>query len=75
VKDDGSTKAGDFVAIFGEDVGEDGVFPWWNLARQVNVLGEGQFALLKWALEIDLANLRAQIGFLVDEGDESIFDL
>jgi hypothetical protein len=47
----------------------------WDLLWQVNVLGESHVALLERALEVDFRNRVAEVVFLVDEGDEAVFDL
>jgi hypothetical protein len=47
----------------------------WYLTRQINILGQLQHALLKRAFQIDLLHLLAQVRFLIDEGDEAVFDL
>jgi len=75
VENDGGSKAGDLVAVLGEDIGENGVASRRYLTRQVDILGQFQLALVKWALQIHLLNLITQVRFLVDEGDEAVFDL
>jgi hypothetical protein len=46
-----------------------------NLPRQINILGQAQLALLKWAFQIRLLDRVACIALLVDQGDEAVLDL
>lgn len=46
-----------------------------NLARQFNVLGQAQLALLQRALEVCLLDGVARIALLVDQGDQPVLDL
>jgi hypothetical protein len=48
---------------------------WRNLTRQLDIFRQLQLSLLEWTLQINLFDLFAQVCFLVDECDESIFDL
>lgn len=69
------SKASDLIALLGVNIGENSVCTWGDFPWEVDILGEGHLALVKRALEVSLANRVAAISFLVDKGDETIFDL
>ena len=46
-----------------------------NFARQINVLGQAQLALLQRALEVCLLDGVAGITLLIDQGDKPVLDL
>lgn len=46
-----------------------------DLLGQVYALHELAVALLEWAAKVDLVDIVAKIGFLVDETDKPVFDL
>jgi len=75
MEDNGGGETGNLVAILCEDVRKNGVAARWDLTRQLNVLCQLQLSLLQGALQIDLLDLFAEIRFLIDKGDEAIFDL
>lgn len=68
-------QAGDLLVVLGHDVGENGVFSGRDLLRQLDVLGQGQLALLERALEVDVLDLAAEVGVLPDDGDQAVLDL
>jgi hypothetical protein len=70
----GGGQAGDLLVVLGHDVGEDGVLSGRDLLRQLDVLGQGQLALLDRALEVDVLDGVAQVGRLPDDGDQAVFD-
>ena len=70
-----SGQAGDLLVVLGHDVGENGVLSGRDLLRQLDVLGQGQLALLERALEVDILDLAAEVGGLPDDGDQAVLDL
>jgi hypothetical protein len=70
----GGGQAGDLLVVLGHDVGEDGVLSGRDLLRQLDVLGQGQLALLDRALEVDVLDGVAQVGGLPDDGDQAVLD-
>jgi hypothetical protein len=67
-------QAGDLLVVLGHDVGENGVLSGRDLLRQLDVLGQGQLALLERALEVDFSDGVAQVGGLPDDGDQAVLD-
>lgn len=63
------------IPIRSEHIRQHGILPRRDLRRQIDILLEHGLALLERAVEIDVLDLVAEIGFLVDERDESVFDL
>jgi hypothetical protein len=51
------------------------VFPRWNLLRQIDALGQLEFALLQWALEFKILDILAKISGHADNSDQAVFDL
>ena len=47
----------------------------WNLAGQINVLGQAHLALLERAFQVRLANRLTQVRGLVNQSDQAVFDL
>ncbi len=47
----------------------------WDLARQLDGLGDGQQALLDGALEVDVLDLLAQVRLRADKPDQAVLDL
>jgi hypothetical protein len=70
----GGGQAGDLLVVLGHDVGENGVLSGRDLLRQLDVLGQGQLALLNRALEVDVLDGVAQVGGLPDDGDQAVLD-
>jgi len=75
LKVDHGLQTGDLLLVLGVRVGHDGVLPLGDLLGNRHILRDGRVALLERALEVDVADLLAQVGFLVDESDEAVFDL
>jgi hypothetical protein len=46
-----------------------------NMRRQINLLSQRHIAFLQGTLEIDILDLFAEIGGLLDQGDETVFNL
>ena len=46
-----------------------------DLPGQIDILGQLHLALLQWTLKISLSNRVAAVCLLVDERDETVFDL
>jgi hypothetical protein len=67
-------QAGDLLVVLGHDVGGNGVLSRRDLLRQLDVLGQGQLALLDRALEVGLLDGVAQVGGLSDDGDQAVLD-
>jgi hypothetical protein len=72
---DGRGQAGDLLVVLGLDVGENGVLSGRDLLGELDVLGQGELALLKRALEVDVLDLGAEVGVLSDDGDQTVLDL
>jgi len=68
-------KAGDLIPLFGNYICEDGVRARRDLPGQIDILGQLHLALLEWTLKISLSNCVAAVCLLVDERDETVFDL
>lgn len=75
VKLNSGFQASDLLLVLGDDVREDGVLSGRDLLRQLDVLGEGGLALLDRALEVDVLDGVAQVGGLLDDGDQAVLDL
>jgi len=72
---DGRSQAGDLLVVLGLDVGENGVLSGRDLLGELDVLGQGELALLERALEVDVLDLGAEVGILPDDGDQAVLDL
>jgi hypothetical protein len=72
---DGRGQAGDLLVVLGLDVGENGVLSGRDLLGELDVLGQGELALLERALEVDVLDLSAEVGVLPDDGDQAVLDL
>ena len=72
---DGRGQASDLLVVLGLDVGEDSVLSGRDLLGELDVLGQGELALLERALEIDFLDLAAEVGGLPDDGDQAVLDL
>lgn len=70
----GGSQAGDLLLILGDNVCEDGVFSGRDLLRQLDILGQGQLALLDRALEVNILDRVTQVGRLPDDGDQAVLD-
>ena len=46
-----------------------------NLLGQLNILGQRHGTLLERALKVDVLDVVAEIGFLVDDTDQAVLDL
>lgn len=46
-----------------------------NMRRQINLLSQSHLAFLQGALEVHILDLFAEIGGLLDQGNETIFNL
>ena len=68
-------QARNLLLIRREHVRQHGVLPGWDLLGQGNLLIDGRFALLDGALKVDVLNLLAEVGLLVDERDKPVLDL
>lgn len=73
----GSRQTSDLVPIFllSLHIGDYAVLPRRNLLRQVDFLRQGRLTLLDRALQIDVLDRVAEIGGLLDDGDQAILDL
>lgn len=71
----GRSQAGDLLVVLGDHVCEDGVLSVRDLLRELDVLGQGELALLERALEVDILDLAAEVGGLPDDGDQAVLDL
>jgi hypothetical protein len=52
---------------------------WWktygrNLGRKIHALDQGQLALLDGTLEVDVADLLAQVGLGADKANQAVLD-
>ena len=74
-EDNTSSQASDLLPVNRVDVSQDGIFAWGDLLGQVDFLGELHVALLQGTLEIDFVGVVAQLNFLVEDADETVFDL
>lgn len=72
---DSRSQASDLLVVLGRDVGEDSVLSGRDLLGQLDVLGQGGLALLDRALEVDVLDLAAEVGGLLDDGDQAVLDL
>lgn len=69
------SQASDLLVVFGGDVGEDGVLSGRDLLGKLDVFGQSSLALLDRTLEIHVLNGVAQVGILLDDGDQAVLDL
>ena len=46
----------------------------WDLLGEINILGQRQITLVKRALKVNVGDCLTEVGILVDQGDESVFD-
>jgi len=60
--------------IGGEDVGQNSIFARRDLGRKVYSLGDLDFTSLDGTLQVDIANLLAQIGLGANKANKSILD-
>lgn len=72
---DSRAQACDLFLVLADDVCEDGVLSGRDLLGQLDVLGQGELALLEWALKVDVLDLVAKVGSLPDDGDQAVLDL
>ena len=72
---DSRSQAGNLLVVLGGDVCEDGVLSGRDLLGKLDVLGQGGLALLDRALEVDVLDLVAEVGVLLDDGDQAVLDL
>ena len=72
---DSRSQAGNLLVVLGGDVCEDGVLSGRDLLGKLDVLGQGGLALLDRALEVDVLDLVAEVGILLDDGDQAVLDL
>lgn len=75
LEDDSSGKASNLLLVLGVDVGEDSVLSRRNLLRELNILGQAHGTLLERTLQVHVLDVLAEIGFLVDDANETILDL
>jgi hypothetical protein len=68
-------KAGNLLAVLSINVGMDVVLPRRNMRRQINLLSQSHLAFLQGTLEVHILDLFAEIGGLLDQGNETIFNL
>lgn len=71
----GGRQACNLLVILAHDICNNSVFAWWNLLREIYVLGELEVALLERAFEVDILNGVAEVGLLVDDPNKTILDL
>jgi hypothetical protein len=57
------------------DVRYDSVFPLGDLRWDLNALGQLHRALLQRTAQVDVADLVAEVGLLLDQRDQAVFDL
>jgi len=69
------SQASNLFSVLRRYVGQHGVFARRDLPRQADFLGESSLTLVQWAFEINVLDLVAQIGLLVYQCDQSVFDL
>ena len=72
---DSCGQAGDLLVVLGLDVCENRVLSGRDLLGELDVLGQGELALLKRAFEVDVLDLAAEVGILPDDGDQAVLDL
>jgi hypothetical protein len=72
---DGCGQASNLLVVLGLDVGEDSVLSGRDLLGELDILGQGELALLERALEVDFLDLAAEVGGLPDDGDQAVLDL
>jgi len=72
---DSRSQAGNLLVVLCGDVCEDGVLSGRDLLGKLDVLGQGGLALLNRALKVDVLDLVAEVGVLLDDGDQAILDL
>lgn len=68
-------QARNLLLVLGLHIRKHGVLPRRDLFGQLHLLRESGLALLDWALEVDVLDLVAQVGLLLDNGDQAVFDL
>lgn len=59
--------------VLGQNLGRNSVVTRWNCTWQLNVLGELQVALFQRTLKIDVLDRFAEVGGLIDDGDQAVF--
>jgi hypothetical protein len=72
---DSRGQAGDLLVVLGDNVCENGVLSRRDLLGELDVLGQRGLALLDRALEVDVLDLVAKVGGLLDDGDQAVLDL
>lgn len=72
---DGRGQAGDLLVVLGLNVRENSILSGRDLLGELDVLGQGELALLKRAFEVDVLDLAAEVGILPDDGDQAVLDL
>lgn len=65
----------DLLLVLGVRVRHDRVLALGHLLRDLDLLGQRHVPLLERALEVDVADLLAQVGLLVDQPDQAVLDL
>ena len=66
-------QAGHLLLVNSHHIRHDSVFPRGHLLGNIDTVRHGHGAVQR-ALEIDAGNLVAEVGRLVDQGDQAIFD-
>jgi hypothetical protein len=68
-------QARDLLFVHRIDIRRDTVFPLGHLRRDLNVLGQLHGTLLQRTAQVDIPDLVAEVGLLLDKRDKAIFDL
>jgi hypothetical protein len=65
----------DLIALLRKHIRKHSVLPRRDLRRQIDILSQAHLALLQGAFEVAFLDGVAPVGVLVDQSDESVFDL
>lgn len=71
----GSCQTSNLIIVLRHHIRDHTVLSRRDLLRQIDLFGQRQIALLEWAREVDLFRRVAEVGGLLDDGDEAVFDL
>ena len=70
-----SRQTGNLVVVLGVGIGNDVVLSRRDLLRKFDVLGELGLAVVDGAVEVDVLDGVAEVGGLLDDGDQAVLDL
>ena len=65
----------DLLALIRVHIRQNRIHALWHLLGNLYALGQLHGTLLERAGQVDIADLVAEVGFLLDQGDQAVFDL